>query len=746
MAKKQEKNVSRQPREAAGAAVKPAHKENKKAPVVAQKTNWLASPLFFALLTALLTFVVLSPCLDNKFTNWDDPGYVKDNPLIKDLTGEGIKNIFSHAVMGNYHPLTIFSYALEYSVARLDPFLFHLDSLLLHVLCTVLVFWFTLLFTKNNIASFVAAMLFGLHPMHMESVAWVAARKDVMFGSFFMASCIAYFYFSTSDKNRPLRYGATILFFIGSILSKPVAVTLPLTLLLIDYLTGRLFQTPTSIAAAPNNNQQGIGKINLKVILEKIPFLLISLGAGIRSVQDQKDFNALNTLGIHFNFIERIALGAYALTTYILKALVPYNLSNFYPYPQQDSGKLPFLYYLYILVPIALVVLVFRFFRKNRSVIFGSLFFMVNIVLLLQFISVGGAILADRYTYIPYVGLFFIIGTLVARYGTPAALKDLGSGNTGGSSSVNPTISYAVVAGMAIYIAILGYISNERCKVWYDTVSLWRDETAKHPDAPSAFNNLGFEYFNRGNMSMDAATRKLYFDSSELLLKEAIRLQPTFFNPYVSLGEVERTLGNFQVAKNYYYTALHLDGKDIGDNIHNAYLGLAIVYCISGQNERNIFSRYPPETIKSTPELMKAAQNAALDFDSARICFSEAIRLKYAFPEAHSNFGNYWDMMGNFDSSLHEYTVSANQNPDMYASYLNRARLYMRHGKMQEALKDFALALEVGADIGEIYAGRAICYYQMGNRKAAWQDLQKAVALHFTEIDPNVYKDLQSNH
>jgi tetratricopeptide (TPR) repeat protein len=348
---------------------------------------------------------------------------------------------------------------------------------------------------------------------------------------------------------------------------------------------------------------------------------------------------------------------------------------------------------------------VWRFLGRFKYVVFGVLFFLANIVLLLQFVPVGGAILADRYTYIPYAGLFLIFGWLAGvvwyRYNV-----------------MKPVVA-TVLGGFLIFCAMQ---SSKRCADWYDTVSLWKDEVAKHPDVPSAFNNLGFEYFNRGNESADPKQKNLYFDSAVINLKEAIRLQPVFVNPYVSLGEVARSRNNFPEAKFYYYKALSLSKSD---ETHNAYLGLAIIYCITGQ------------------QAAMGGVDPKPYYDSAHYCFRTAIQVRPVFPEAHSNYGNFFDMMQNFDSSYREYSLAIEQNPDMYAPYLNRARLMQRHQKCDAAYPDFQKAIDVAPDNGEIYYARSYCLSLKGDRRAALADVEKARALGFQGIDPNYYQSLK---
>ncbi|MFI5196326.1 MAG: tetratricopeptide repeat protein [Chitinophagales bacterium] len=627
---------------------------------------------------AIVTWLFLNVCLDNKLTNWDDPGYIRDNALIKDLSAEGIRAIFStqNAVMGNYHPLTIFSYAIEYSYVRLNPWLYHLDSLLLHILVTLLVYWFVNLLSRRSIAAAITALLFGLHPMHIESVAWLAGRKDVVYGTFYIAACIAYvYYLRAAGATRWRWYAGVILLFVCSLLSKPVAVTLPLALLLIDYFEKR--------------------KLHYSLLIEKIPHFAIAIAFGVQSILDQQKFGALDTQNIAYTYLERLPLGCYALITYLWKAVAPVGLSCFYPYPEKPTGTLPFEYYIYPPVVIAVIFMVWKFLRKNMVVIFGLLFFLVHIALLLQFIPVGGAILADRYTYIPYLGLFFIAGWYVSGYFEPGAKKHL---------------AYPALAIVLAYALVLGYLSNERCKVWYDTTTLWRDVIEKQPRTPNAYNNLGFNYFNKFNESVNQNQKKIYYDSSYYFLNKAIELQPTFVNPYISLGELMRSTGQFTEAKKLYYKALSLKGND---KTGEAYLGLAITYAINH------------------------------NFDSSGFCFREAIRLKPNFPEAHSNYGNYLDMTGKRDSAIIQYGIAISQNPDMDAFYLNRGRALIQLNRWDEAMKDFERAIAINPNLGDNYYARSHCYAHAGNKALALQDVQKAISLGCTQVDKSYYESLR---
>jgi Flp pilus assembly protein TadD len=659
----------------------------------AKKMSPLTANLLSVAGIVAVTFIALQASLNNQFTNWDDPGYVVNQPVIKNFSGSGIREIFSTSIMGNYHPLTMLTLAFDYAKDALDPNSYHVSSLLFHLATTILVFCFVQLLTKKRLAAIISAVLFGLHPMHVESVAWVAGRKDVVYGMFYMASCIFYVYYLRAQGSKKLGwYAGVLIMFLCSLLSKPVAVILPVTLILIDFFEGRLFNN-NGYAQAPVLDLKAI---NFKTLLDKIPLFLISVGFGWRSILDQKEFGALGTQGEKFNFIERIGLGSYALVTYLWKAIAPVKLLCFYPYPLKENGSLPVSYYIYPVIAIIVLGGVFWLARKSKAVLFGALFFLMNIALLLQFIPVGGAIIADRYSYIPYLGLFFMLGWVISEWYDAPAKKQLGQ------------LGIGVVA---VYCIVLGYLSNERCKVWYDGMSLWRDEIEIEPvRAPNGYNNLGFLYFSKFNNSVNPAERKIFYDSSYFLLSRAIQLQTSFVNPYISIGELLRSNNQFEESKGYYYKALKLDSSDMAAN---AYLGLAIVYSITQK------------------------------FDSAYFCFVSTLRLKPYNPEAHSNYGNFLDMTGKADSAIVQYGIAIQQNPDIVQPYLNRARALQRKQRCDMAFADFEKALAIMPEMGEIYYARSKCYLDKGNKMAAIKDVEKARSLGFVNMEPAYLQSLK---
>ena len=575
-----------------------------------------AQPLMLAAIV-LLTYLFYRGSLDNKFTNWDDLGYVLTNPLIKNSTTEGLKHLFSidALVMGNYHPLTIVTYWYEYGKHGLEPEYYHIHSLLFHMLCTATVFWFTKVLTRSSLAALITGLLFALHPMRVESVTWIAGRKDLMYGMFYMLACTTYlFYIRNQAGKRLIWYIATILLFALSLFCKSVGVTLPVVLFLLDFYEQR--------------------KLNLTLVLEKLPLFALSVIFGLISIYAQKDVGALGTLDVKFNTLERVALGCYALCMYLWKLLAPVNLTNFYPYPMKVDGALPGIYFVYPVLVAGLLFMLWKFGRKQRLILVGVAFFVINLLLLLQFLPVGGAIMSDRYTYIPYAGLFLVIGALAAKmYEEKKPLA-------------NVVIGACVVASM-----IFGYMTNERNKEWYDSISLWNSAIERNPESPIAYFYLGQDYYTRFESAMTQQDRQRYGDSAYYYFVKSVERKPDYTSPIICIGEYQRSTGQIDAAKTTYLQAL-----SIKNDLESAYLGLGVVYSIKQQ------------------------------FDSAGPAFRKALTLKSYFPEGHANYANFLDITGKTDSALLEYATAIKQNPDAYIPYMNRGQIYLRINKPDMAL------------------------------------------------------------
>ncbi len=353
-------------------------KKKPKAPV--RQSNhflWIAVAL-------LITAIAFFPSLANDFVNWDDDVNLLDNPNLEAFDWEHIKAIFSSTVMGGYNPLSIFTLAIEKNFFGLNPKVFHTTNLLLHICCVYLVFQILLAMKLSPMAAFIGALLFGIHPMRVESVAWVTERKDVLFGVFYLGAMFTYIQSLLKPKRKNYFLYWTIGLFVFSLLSKIQAVALPLSLLALDYY----FKRP----------------ISWKLLLEKIPYFALSLAVGLLGIYFLSEAKTLDSTTT-FNFFERLLIGAYSFCIYGIKLIFPYEMSPLYPYP----AKMPWPVYLAPLGVLATLYWFYVAFKKNwRAQVFGLAFFAFNIFFVLQILGAGQGYKADRFTYIPYFGLFFM--------------------------------------------------------------------------------------------------------------------------------------------------------------------------------------------------------------------------------------------------------------------------------------------------------------------------------------------------
>ena len=309
----------------------------------------------YPLVITVVVFLAFFPSLDNAFVNWDDPVYLEGNPTIQSLSPANIKMMFTGFVNGNYHPLTMFTFALEHSWAGFNPKIYHLTNLLLHLANVNLAFIFIFLMTGNLFVAGLTALLFGIHPMRVESVAWVTERKDVLFVFFYLAGLILYqrYLSSALSQKRLIFYSIIMILFILSVLSKPSAVTFPLALLLLDYWGAR--------------------KFDKYVLLEKIPFFIISaFFVFIAFYANATPFTSHLPPPLQFHFTERILLVGHAIGLYLTKLIWPFKLSAYYSYPGKINGHLPVYCYFSAFIVFLIIFSAFRYVHKYNCLLYTS--------------------------------------------------------------------------------------------------------------------------------------------------------------------------------------------------------------------------------------------------------------------------------------------------------------------------------------------------------------------------------------
>lgn len=437
----------------------------------------------------VLTLVIYFPSLKNELTNWDDQEYITNNPHIKGNTPENVSYHFHNYHMGNYHPFTMISLGMDHK-EPLDPKPFHVTNLILHLLNCALVFLFVFLLTQKNVIAFIASLLFALHPMHVESVAWASERKDVLYALFFLGALCTYIKYLTDEKGKMKWFLLTTLLFICSLLSKGQAVVLPVIFVLIDWFMDK--------------------KISVNSFIPKIPWFALSLVFGVVAIKAQGSIGAVQGTEV-YPIADRMLFALYGIGAYLEKLVAPLGLSCFYAFPVKAAGSFPKLFYVFPVLAIGVTALVITFLRKNKYVVFASLFFLISISIVLQLIPVGGAIMADRYTYIPYLGFFILAG----KWFSDALEKKMSSG-------LWRNVSLGLIPLMLIIFSGLTY---QRIGVWKDSLTLWDDcIEGGHPSAKA--------YLNRGKILEDQKKQEEAIRD----FNNAIALVPNYSEAYYNRG------------------------------------------------------------------------------------------------------------------------------------------------------------------------------------------------------------------
>ncbi|HYV92332.1 MAG TPA: tetratricopeptide repeat protein [Chitinophagales bacterium] len=464
---------------------------------------------YFALLfIVLISFIVYLPALRNGLLNWDDDKYIQNNLLIRSIN---LKEIFSRYVQGNYHPLTMLTYAIEYHFFGLSAVGYHTVNLAIHLLNIVLVFYAVYLLSERTGVALVASLLFGVHPIHVESVAWASELKDLLYTFFFLASYISYLKY-LKDQQK-IFYVLALLLFVVSLLSKAMAASLPVVLVLTDYFIRK--------------DSDGTGrKINSKTWLEKVPFFLLALTFGVVAVHAQK-LTVITDSSI-FTFPQRLVFACYGFMSYLFKLMWPLNLSSYYPYPVKNGADIPFQYYAYLLFFSGLAAFVFYSLRFTRKIIFGLGFFAVTVFLVLQLLPVGGTIMADRYCYIPSIGIFYLAGE-------------------GFNLLWSRKLKLVVITLLSVFTVFFSVKTYARCSVWKNDMTLWNDVISQNQTIAVAYISRGIAFYKEKKN-----------DEALSDFNKAVELSPDFPDAFFNRGSLFANLKRNDEALNDFNRTIEL--------------------------------------------------------------------------------------------------------------------------------------------------------------------------------------------
>lgn len=664
---------------------------------------WLAGIL-------ILTILIYLPALTNELVNWDDDSYIMNNPLILDLSMAGIINLFTTFYTGNYHPLTLLTYAIEHSLVGNEPFLYHLNNLILHLANCALLFLFLIRFTQNKITTGITTLLFAIHPLHVESVAWAAERKDVLYTLFFFLAMI--WYERYKDSKKVSDYILLILFFILSCLSKGMAVVLPGALIALEFAKGE--------------------KISFKSILQnKIPLWVVSLAFGIIAIIAQE--KAIRDEKI-FTHLDNIFIASYGYVLYLSKTIVPYPLSCFYPYPLKSGGNLPTEYYAALGAVLLSAFLAWKYRDKARWAVGAFLFFVATIIMVSQLLPVGAAVAADRYFYLASVGIFLIIGEGIRRLIEKKPAQQ--------NLIIGLTLSLSLVyAGLAW----------KRVKIWENSFVLFSNVIEQYPFATFAYNNIGtyfqlrkepqkaMEYYLKsvqvnknydlGYINLAIAYNDLkQFDKAVEYGERGMQLNPNSYDGWASLAFAYDNLKMHEKAVSSYRKALQLQPEN-----QTIILNMANALRNAGQWDEAI-GMYN-DMLTQKPDNADVLNNLGYTlaqlkrFEEAEQLLKKAMSINPKLSAIYNNLGYTYAMQGRFAESIGIMEESIRQNPTSAESYNNLGNAYGMQGQNDKAVQLFQKAIEVDSTFSDAWNNLGIAYLNLKQNDLALAHYLRAAKL-----------------
>ena len=594
------------------------------------------------------------------FVGFDDPMYVTENIHVKDgITREAIRWAFTTGYAGNWHPVTLISHMLDVELFGLRPRWHHLTNLLFHIANTLLLFFVFHRMTKAPWKSAFVAALFALHPLHVESVAWVAERKDVLSTFFWMLTMGAYVHYVEHPRFRS--YLAVFAFLALGLMAKPMLVTLPFVLLLLDYWPLQRFEQKASAQEIYAENNQWAFRRHM--LWEKMPLFALAALSSIATFIVQRKGGAVASL-------EGIAPGvriANAFVSYIIyagKAIWPNDLAVFYPHP----GSLPFWQVMgAVLLLVAVTATVTLKARRFPYLATGWLWFAGTLVPVIGIVQVGSQALADRYTYVPLIGLF-----IMAAWGVPELLKNWRYRKE------------ALAASSALIFICLLIFTWTQAGYWRSSIELYDHALKVTGNNDTIHNNRGDAYCRLGNLSQAI----LDFD-------KAVEINPQYAEAYYNRGVTYGKLGNHRQAIEDFDRAI-----EAGPERTEPYYNRGFAY-------------------EELGDFRKAIEN-----------YDRAIEINSENAEAYNSRGVAYGKLGDHRQSISDYEKAIEINPGFARAFNNRGFAYGSLGNHRQAIEDYNRAIEINPDYVKAYYNRAVSYSELGNHGQAVEDMKTAARLN----------------
>ncbi|MDO8684801.1 MAG: tetratricopeptide repeat protein [Armatimonadota bacterium] len=604
--------------------------------------------LWICLFLVVVTLAVYAQSLGNDFINFDDPQYVTFNNNVQSgLTKDSVFWAFFSSDASNWHPLTWLTHIIDYQLYRLQPAGHHLTNLLLHILNTLLLFLVISRMTGYIWRSAFVAALFAIHPLHVESVAWIAERKDVLSTFFWMLTMLAYIRYSKSPNVR--RYIPVLLLYALGLMAKPMLVTLPIVLLLLDYW--------------PLRRYEGEKKQNLwHFVQEKIPLFILAAASSVITFLVQRNSGAVMELEIN-PVGERIANAVVSYAGYMGKMLWPAKLGLYYPHP---CATPPTSLAIGLIVFAGLFTLAFLARRRYPYFTIGWLWYVGTLVPVIGFVQVGAQAMADRYTYLPLIGIFVIIA-----WGVPDLLSKY---------QYMYKRRYLLAIPAIFVIASLMYLTSLQVTYWRDSITLCEHTLKVTGPNATVENLLGAALAMKGK-----------WDEAAVHYRKAVDLCPEFVEARCNLGTILADKGKYDEAIEQYKAALQVDPDSV--NVVNVHLNLGV------------------------------ALIAKNNYEEAIVHFSEALRLKPDFALARNNLRLAKFRQKGINKAPHPSSKRQKGIPSSARAHCHLGLFLAEQGKLDESREHFMDALRIAPRYAEAHRGLAITLFFQEKYPEAWKEV-----------------------
>ena len=663
--------------------------------------------IVFLVSLCLVAAVIVTyiPVIHSDFVGYDDELYVTENIHVQEgFTCSGLKWAFTTSHSGNWHPLTWLSHMLDCELYGLNPAGHHWTQVEFHIVNTVLLFFILFKMTGALFKSAFVSAIFALHPLHVESVAWVSERKDVLSTFFGFMMIFAYHRYVKSSCLK--NYLLIIIFLSLGLMAKPMLVTFPFVLLLLDYWPLRRLQFK-------NNRISETGGVTcfgfqglLRLILEKIPLLIPVVISCILTFLAQKSEGAVKALDA-IPLKSRVANALVSYINYVFKAVWPSKLAVFYPHPGNTLPEWQ-IFGSALLIAVA-ILLAIRESRKYPYLPVGLFWYLGTLIPVIGLVQVGNQAMADRYTYIPLIGFFIIIAW--------------------GFSDLLAKWHYRkIVLSVSAVIVLSGFTAKTffQTRHWKNGITLFENAIKVTKNNYKSQNNLG------------TALASVDIDKAISHYKAALRMKPDYAVALYNLGNVLIKKGKVDEAIDHYQKALHIkpDYVEVLNNLGNAFFK-------KKDYDKALF--YFTKAFKMNPRQIDASNNLAnVMFVQGKP--NEAIsryrEIVKTFPEnadAHYNLAYMLSALGMLDEAVPHYKESLRINPKYSKAHYNLGNIFMNEGKIEDAFTHFAEAIKFKPDYAPAYNKIGLILSQQGKFKKAEVFFLKAI-----QIDPN-YSEARKN-